>query len=104
MSAWKRMLADKDWCRGRGAFPLPAYSEWMPPVWVAQKPYPHLNEVPSPQVGEHGWAVSEYEQGQEVAPGLEFLARGLLAEMVRLGGGEAPHYLNRERLKNNPCW
>lgn len=103
MSAWKRLLADEDWCRGKGAFPLPAYSEFMPPPWVGQKPYPDQGDTSSRQ-GDFGWAVSEFEQGQELRPGMEFLARGLLAEMVRLGTGQAPHYLNAERLRNNPAW
>lgn len=104
MSAWKRLLADEDWCHGKGAFPLPAYSECMPPPWLGRKPYPQPDDEPTPKVGEFGWTVTEFEEEQELRPGLEFLGRGLLAEMVRLGRGQAPHYLNRERLRNNPAW
>ncbi|MFO0843901.1 MAG: M28 family peptidase [Gemmataceae bacterium] len=104
MSAWKRLLADEDWCHGKGAFPLPAYSECMPPPWVGRKPYPHLNEVPSPQDGEYGWTVTEYEQEQELRPGLEYLAAGLLHEMVKLGLGKPSHCLTKERLRDNPAW
>jgi hypothetical protein len=104
MSAWKRLLADEGWFRGPGAFPLPAYSEYLPPPWVGRKPYPHLNEVPSPQAGEFGWTVTEYEEEQELRPGLEYVAAGLLREMVKLGTGQPSHFLTRERLGDNPAW
>lgn len=60
-TGWKRLLADRTWCRGQGNFPLPAYSEYMPPPWVALKPYG--TPVPSPQIPDDnfGWAISEYE-------------------------------------------
>jgi hypothetical protein len=104
MSAWKTLLADRKWCRGTGAFPLPAYSEFTPPPWLGIKPYGASDTLVSPQSSDSGWLVSEYEQEQELTPGLEYLARGLLRDLIRLGRGEPTHHLTHERLKDNPYW
>ena len=39
MSAWSRLHSDPDWCQGKGAYPLPAYSEYMPPPFLVPRPY-----------------------------------------------------------------
>ena len=46
MSAWTRLTEDPEWCRGREAFPLPAYSEFLPPPWLSPKPYAVGGEMP----------------------------------------------------------
>jgi hypothetical protein len=105
MSAWHRLLADPDWCRGKGKFPLPAYSEFVPPPWLGPKPYAgHLGDLPGPQADDFGWAVDEYEEEQQLLPGLEVLARHALDEMARLGHGLPTPHLSRSLLKDNPCW
>ena len=35
---WRRLLAGYPWFRGEGKYPLPAYSEFMPPPRVGRKP------------------------------------------------------------------
>lgn len=104
MAAWTHLLQHPDWCHGKGAFPLPAYSEFTPPPWVAAKPYGPAEATPSPRDGEHGWVISEYEHWLELRPGLEYIARNLLGDMVRLGRGEAVAGLSSKRLKGNPYW
>ena len=39
LSGWKKLLAGAPWFRGEGRFPLPAYSEFMPPPRVGTRPY-----------------------------------------------------------------
>jgi hypothetical protein len=104
VSAWKTLLANRTWCRSRGRFPLPAYSEFTPPPWLAAKPYGLPDTYVSPQSGDYGWLITEYEEAAELRPGLEYLARGLLRELARLGRGEATHHLTHDRLKDNPYW
>src|SRR4051812_25605427 len=101
MTAWDRLLADENCFHGKGGFDLPAYSEFMPPPWVGRKPYGTPGGQPNPRVGAHGWAISEYEQEQELAPGLEYITRKILAEIVRLGLGGHPQHLTHERLHQN---
>ncbi len=105
MSAWKRLLTDRDWCRGRGHFPLPAYSEMLPPPWLGPKPYDgQVAGLPPPRADDFGWNVSEYQQGLELGPALDHVAGIVLAEMMRLGRGQTPHYLGRHKLHRNPAW
>src|SRR5437764_15370734 len=103
MSAWKRLLADKDWGRGRGHFPLSAYSEMLPPPWLGPKPYGgQVANLPPPRADDFGWNVSEYQQVPELRPALGPVAGIVLAEMMRLGRGQATHYLGRHKLDGNP--
>jgi hypothetical protein len=104
LTGWKRLLAEPEWCRGDGRFPLPAYSEFLPPPWVALKPYagpdPHARDPKD----NWGWHVSEYEQAHELRPGLQAIARAALAELMRLGRGQPAPQVSRRKLADNPYW
>jgi hypothetical protein len=104
MSAWSRLLAEEGWCRGKGAFPLPAYSEYLPPPYLFPKPYGGPDPLLSPRADECGWRVSEYEEEQQLWPGMEVLARDALRELVRLGRGEPTPHVSKNKLRNNPYW
>src|SRR5262245_34748166 len=66
LAGWKRLLADADWCRGPGGFPLPAYSEFLPPPWVVVKPYSGPDPHAYQKSDRCGWNVSEYEEAHEL--------------------------------------
>jgi hypothetical protein len=104
MSAWQRLLEEPDWCRGRECFRIPAYSEFIPPPWVGPKPYGETGHLPGARADDYGWNVTEYEQEQQLRPGLEFIARGVLAEVVRLGRAQPTPHIARYKLRNNPYW
>lgn len=104
MSAWKTLEANATWCHGKDGFPLPAYSEYLPPPWLGTKPYGVPEASLSPRSGDYGWEINEFEVAQELHPGQDFLARTLLKEIVHLGKGNPTYYLTQERLKNNPYW
>ncbi len=104
MSAWTKLTDEPDWCRGAEAFPLTAYSEFLPPPWMSQKPYGTAAGLPDVRADDCGWVVGEHEEEVELWPGLEFLARELLAEVMRLGKGELTRHLSRVKLRNNPYW
>src|SRR4051794_23523671 len=104
MTAWEQLLADPDWCRGKGRFPLPAYSEFLPPPFVGVKPCGLPAGLPDVRSGECGWNVSEYEELLGIRPGLERIARTVLEECRRLAGGEKMRYVSRAKLHKNPAW
>ena len=104
MSAWEQLLQDENWCRGEGRFPMAAYSEFMPPPWIGVKPYGGPAVAPRPPGDDWGWDVVEYEEEQELSPGLELIARATLAEVVRLGSGKPTPHLSRAKLRDNPYW
>jgi hypothetical protein len=104
MSAWEQLLENSDWCRGRGKFPIAAYSEYVPPPWLGVKPYGGPGNPPGPRAGDWGWNVTEYEQEQELRPGLEQIARCALDEVVRLGRGLPTPHLAHRKLRHNPYW
>ncbi len=88
--------------RGKGRLPVRAYSEFLPPPFVGIKPY-RLWRDPDVAQGEADFAVNEYEQVQELAPGLTRIAEHLIAELEKLTRGE-PHALSRTLLEGNPAW
>jgi len=92
---------------GQGRFPVPAYSEFMPPPFVGIKPF----NAPDPANGspttivcdERGLAIDEYEQEHELRPGLAKIAGHLVAELHKLATGST-HEFSRTLLENNPAW
>ena len=80
---WMRLLAGYGETRSP-SFPLPAYSEFMPPPRLGRKPYGEPELDLFAQDDPWGWRVSEAEQEWELAPGLEHVAR----EVVRRGAAQ----------------
>jgi hypothetical protein len=87
-------------------FPLPAYSESMPPPYVGIKPYaPHRAAAPATAAAtdEGSLDVTEYEQALELEPGLDHVAERVIVELGRLVRGEG-HALSHTLLDGNPAW
>jgi hypothetical protein len=101
---WKQLLDGAPWFRGEGAFPITAYSEFMPPPYLGCKPYGTPDGIPVIGDDPWGWNVTEYEETLELRPGLENLARQLLSCLMRLGRGRSAHGISRPKLANNPYW
>jgi hypothetical protein len=76
----------------------------MPPPWLHPKPYAHAGSHPGPEADAFGWQVTEHEEEQQLAPGLETLAREALRELIRLGQGQHTPHISRNKLLNNPHW
>ena len=59
---------------GQGRFPVPAYSELMPPPFVGIKPFTAPDSLDAQastlRCDERGLAIDEYEQAHELRPGL----------------------------------
>lgn len=87
---------------GAGRFPLRAYSEYMPPPWVAVKPAEHGRLI-APADGDATYQITEYEEAQELAPGLAKIAKHILGELDKLARGSS-HELSHTMLDGNPAW
>jgi hypothetical protein len=104
---WARIEAEAHRAFGKHAsFPIRAYSESMPPPYVGLKPYaPRLSDAPCTAFAEQGDSleITEYEQAQEIEPGLDHIAQHLVAELGKLVRGEG-HALSHTLLDDNPAW
>jgi len=92
---------------GPGRFPVPAYSEFMPPPFVGLKPFTACDAGGAADntsvCDEHGVAVDEYEQEHELRPGLAKIASHLVLELRKLAAGST-HEFSRTLLDGNLAW
>jgi hypothetical protein len=106
-AAWSRIEAEaRHAFTGDGRFPLPAYSEFMPPPWVGIKPYAARRaDAAATALASRADAldVTEYEQADELGPGLLHVATRVLSALARLHGAAA-HGLSRTLLEENAAW
>jgi hypothetical protein len=101
---WKQLLAGEPWFRAEGAFPMEAYSEFVPPPYLGPRPYGTAGINPMPERDPYGWNVSEYEEAFELRPGLETLAHHAVTLFAHLGCGDRAHCIARHKLQVNPYW
>jgi hypothetical protein len=102
---WQQLFQDWSWVRGEGRFPIPAYSEFMPPPRIGQKPYGHWEvDVPFARDDPWGWTVSAAEREREIDPGLAGIAKQLSEAVVALATGQGAHKIGRYHLEDNPYW
>src|SRR5262249_482594 len=86
----------------RRSAPLRAYSEFMPPPWVGEKPY-EAAFAPAPGPAAPELAISEYEQARELPPRLDRVASHLIAGPGAPLAGRS-HPPPRPLLADNPAW
>src|SRR5271168_5334353 len=104
-SGWKELYRDWSWVRGEGRFPIPAYSEYMPPPRVGQKPYGNWDiETPFSESDPFGWSIGSDEQERELAPGLLNIARQVVDSIAALAAGKGASRIGRMHLADNPYW
>ncbi len=104
-AGWTQLIPPADAYRGAGRFPLDAYSEFTPPPRLGWKPY---GGSPDTQLFDPedpwGWYVSEYEEANELQPGLEQVAQHILGKIRHLVAGDAAHGVSRRLLAENVYW
>ncbi len=109
MKGWSLLEAEaKSAYAGPGRFPLRAYSEFMPPPYVALKPYRpalarSLDACTSRMSNDLALDISEYEQREELEPGLGRIASLLVTEVARLARGTS-RLMSHTLLGDNPAW
>jgi hypothetical protein len=101
---WKQLLAGAPWFDKPGRYPIPAYSEFMPPPRLGRKPYGRLDTLLFCEQDPWGWHVTEYEEAFELRPGLQLLAQEFLHALRHLGRGEPAHGIAHNKLQDNPYW
>ncbi|HWB14187.1 MAG TPA: M28 family peptidase [Pirellulales bacterium] len=102
---WKKLVAGHPWFTGEGHYPIPAYSEFMPPPRLGQKAYGRrVDRQLFDEADPWGWQITEYEQAWQLAPGLQHLGEHLLKAMRHLGRRESAHGIARNKLVGNPYW
>jgi hypothetical protein len=103
---WPALLTDQTGDAARH-YPLPAYSEFMPPPRLGVTPLGEVDEKFFSPNDPYGWPVSEIEELYELKPGLEQIAVQVLDELFRLGQGLPAHHLAGhlgQNLRDNPYW
>jgi hypothetical protein len=83
-------------------FPVEAYSELMPPPYLAPKPYA-LVWPDDEGITDEGFPIDEYEQADQLEPGLAHVAAHILDELAKLVTGRRTE-LSRSLLADNPAW
>ena len=66
------------WFSGEGGFPLPAYSEFMPPPRLGRSPFGENDPDLFSDEDPWGWRISEIEEEYELKPGLRHLAEHIV--------------------------
>jgi hypothetical protein len=103
-SGWKQLLEGYPGYEGPGSYPIPAYSEYMPPPRLGKKPYGTWTGVLFDEGDPWGLPVSEYEQAWELRPGLERAAQEVVLALANLGRGKKVRGIPHSKLIDNPCW
>ena len=102
---WRQLYEDWSWVRGEGRFPIAAYSEFMPPPRIGQKPYGSWElDYPFADDDPYGWRVGEGEQERELRPGFVNIAKQLVKAVMTLTSGKGAHRIGHRHLVNNPYW
>jgi hypothetical protein len=104
---WQKLTDGYPWFEGKGCYPIPAYSEFMPAPRLGRSQYGDIDRMLFDEDDPHGWRVPEIDQEYELGPGLESIARQVLAHLVKFGRGESVRALiglNRRLLEGNPYW
>jgi hypothetical protein len=104
---WRQLLDGYPWFSGEGQFPLPAYSEFMPPPRLGCTPYGAVDPRLFSEDDLYGWHVSEIEEEYEIKPGLENIARQIIESLVKLGESQPVYHIAGHEgmnLLNNPYW
>jgi hypothetical protein len=101
---WKQLLEGWPWFHGEGAYPIAAYSEFMPPPRLVRKPYGGEDLLLHASDDPWGWPITEYEEAFALRPGLEKIAQQVISALVHLGQGEPTHGIAKGKLIENPYW
>jgi len=103
-SGWKQLTQNCS-AKGEGRFPIPAYSEFMPPPRFGCRAYRGvLDRGFFSEKDPAGWPVTELEEALEIRPGMENIAHQVLTALLHLAKGEPAEGLARNKLANNPYW
>ena len=106
-AGWKMLLKGYPWFSGKGQYPIPAYSEFMPPPRLGLTAYDGPDDSVFLEDNPFSWYISEVEEEHELQPGLSNLAHQVFEELIKLGHGQPAHHIGGQQgrnLQNNIYW
>ena len=106
-AGWEKLLDGYPWFAGKGKFPIPAYSEFMPPPRFGRSPYGETDTGHFVKTDPFGWYISEIEEELELQPGLAMLANQIVRQVAELGLGKPAYGIagqQEHHLVDNPYW
>jgi hypothetical protein len=106
-AGWKNLLMGFPWFSGKAQYPIPAYSEFMPPPRLGRTPYDGQGDAIFVEGDPYHWYISEVEEELELQPGLANLAHQILEEIVKLGRGQPAYRIGGQQgrnLQDNIYW
>lgn len=104
---WQALVAGYPWFAAADRYPIPAYSEFMPPPRLGISSFGEIDSSLFSEDDLHGWHVSEQEEAFELAPGLKDIAGQIMDHLVKLGRGLPGHHIGGHQgrnLNDNPAW
>jgi hypothetical protein len=101
---WQSLLKGWPGKNGRGSFPIPAYSEFMPSPHIGRKPYGTWDTSNLRGADPHGWQLSEREERTQLAPGLLTIGTEIIEDLVAIAVGKGRHKTGRDHLTGNIYW
>ena len=105
-TGWHRLIPPAECFHGAGAYPLDAYSEFLPAPRLGWKPYG--DRGPDPELfspdDPFGWHVGEFEEALEVRAGLAQVGSQVLGKLGRLLDGDPNTGIPSLHLVDNPFW
>ena len=104
---WRALTDGFPWFEGAGRFPLPAYSEFMPPPRLGLSPYGGFDATLFAESDPYGWRVQEVDEVHQLQPGLQNVADQVLAHLLKFMADPSSVYVagpNGRNLKGNPYW
>jgi hypothetical protein len=101
---WPQLLSGAPWFQGEGSYPIPAYSEFMPPPRLGRTPYGAEDPSPFVEGDPRGWHITECEEALEFGRGLGVIAGQIVGALARLGQGKSSHGIAKAKLVDNPYW
>ena len=106
-TGWKKLVKGYPWFSGKDQYPIPAYSEFMPPPHLGRSLYDGLDDSVFAEDDLFGWYISEVEEEHELQPGLSSLAHQILEEIIELGQGKPAYRIaghQGRNLEDNIYW
>ena len=104
---WNKLVKGYPWFSGKCQFPMPAYSEFMPPPRFGRSAYGEIDTEHFMKDDPFGWYVSEIEEELELQPGLAMLANQIIKQIVEFGQDKPSYNIAGQmgrNLINNPYW
>jgi hypothetical protein len=104
---WQALTDGFPWFVGAGRFPIPAYSEFMPPPRVGMNLCGELDRSLFAADDPYGWRVKEVEEVHQLRRGLQNVANQVMTHLLRFLKDLSYVYVAGPRgrnLKDNPYW